>query len=75
MACSIDRYAESRRFTYDGDNKQVKVETLDLNGNPVSTVGEYVYHGDGRRIKKHVPSTAEVTVFVYDAGGFDLICA
>jgi len=45
------------------------VETLDLNGNPVSTVGEYEYDGDGKRVKKHVPSTGEVTVFVYDAGG------
>ncbi|MBX3267903.1 MAG: hypothetical protein KF831_14485 [Acidobacteria bacterium] len=45
------------------------VETLDLNGNPVATVGEYVYDGDGKRVKKHVPSTGEVTVFVYDAGG------
>ena len=45
------------------------METLDLNGNPVSTVGEYEYDGDGKRVKKHVPSTGEVTVFVYDAGG------
>ncbi len=63
------RDPQSRRFTYDGENKQVKVETLDLNGNPVSTVGEYSYDGDGRRIKKHVPSTGEVTVFVYNASG------
>jgi len=47
----------------------VKVETLDANGNPVSTVGEYEYDGDGRRVKKHVPARGEVTVFVYDAGG------
>lgn len=45
------------------------METLDLNGNPVSTVGEYEYDGDGKRVKKRVPSTGEVTVFVYDAGG------
>lgn len=32
-------------------------------------IGKYVYDGDGRRIKKHVPSTGEVTVFVYSAGG------
>ncbi len=63
------RDPQSRRFTYDGENKQVKVETLDLNGNPVSTVGEYEYDGDGKRVKKHVPATGEVTVFVYDAGG------
>ena len=45
------------------------METLDANGNPVATVGEYEYDGDGKRVKKHVPSTGEVTVFVYDAGG------
>ncbi|MBK9164167.1 MAG: RHS repeat-associated core domain-containing protein [Acidobacteria bacterium] len=45
------------------------METLDANGNPVSTVGEYEYDGDGKRVKKHVPSTGELTVFVYDAGG------
>ncbi|MBX3267044.1 MAG: RHS repeat-associated core domain-containing protein [Acidobacteria bacterium] len=45
------------------------MQTLDANGNPVSTVGEYEYDGDGKRVKKHVPSTGEVTVFVYDAGG------
>jgi len=33
------------------------------------TIGDYWYDGDGRRVKKHVPSTGEVTVFVYDAGG------
>lgn len=49
------------------------METLDLNGNPVSTVGEYHYDGDGKRVKTHVPSTGEVTVFVYDAGGKQVI--
>ena len=63
------RDPQSRRFTYDGENKQVKVENLDLNGSPVSTVGNYVYDGDGKRVKKYVPSTGEVSVFVYDAGG------
>ena len=47
----------------------MKVETLDTNGNPVATLGEYEYDGDGKRVKKHVPSTGEVTEFVYDAGG------
>ena len=63
------RDAESRKFTYDAENKQVKVETVDGSGNPVATVGKYFYDGDGRRIKKIVPSTDEVTVFVYDATG------
>jgi hypothetical protein len=59
--------AESRRFTYDGENKQVKVETVDASGNPTSTIGNYFFDGDGKRVKKIVPSTDEVTVFVYDA--------
>jgi RHS repeat-associated protein len=63
------RDAENRRFTYDGENKQVKVEILDANGNPVATIGEYFYDGDGKRVKKFVPSTGETTIFVYDASG------
>jgi RHS repeat-associated protein len=63
------RDAENRRFTYDGENKQVKVEMLDANGNPVATIGEYFYDGDGKRVKKFVPSTGETTIFVYDASG------
>lgn len=62
------RDAESRRFTYDAENKQTKVETLDGSGNPIVTVGEYLYDGDGKRVKKVVPG-GETTVFVYDAGG------
>ncbi|MCZ2391516.1 MAG: RHS repeat-associated core domain-containing protein [Acidobacteria bacterium] len=30
---------------------------------------QYFYDGDGQRVKKVVPDTGEVTVFVYDAGG------
>jgi RHS repeat-associated protein len=63
------RDAENRKFTYDGENKQVKVEMLDANGNPTSTIGEYFYDGDGKRVKKFVPSTGETTIFVYDASG------
>ncbi|MCZ2391319.1 MAG: RHS repeat-associated core domain-containing protein [Acidobacteria bacterium] len=63
------RDAENRRFTYDAENKQVKVETVDGSGNPIATVGEYFYDGDGRRIKKIVPSTGELTIFSYDVGG------
>jgi RHS repeat-associated protein len=63
------RDAENRRFTYDGENKQVKVEMLDANGNPIATISEYFYDGDGKRVKKFVPSTGETTIFVYDASG------
>jgi RHS repeat-associated protein len=61
--------AQNRKFTYDAENKQVKVESLDEYGNPISTIGEYFYDGDGKRVKKVVPSTGETTVFVYDASG------
>lgn len=56
-----------RKFTYDGENKQTKVETVDANGNVTGTIGEYFYDGEGKRIKKIVPSTGEITIFVYDA--------
>lgn len=56
--------AEGRQFTYDAENKQIEVE------NALSQiVGQYFFDGDGKRVKKIVPSTGEVTVFVYDAGG------
>lgn len=53
-----------RTFIYDAENKQVKV--LDAEE---EIIGEYWYDGDGKRIKKIVPSTDEVTVFVYSASG------
>lgn len=64
--------AENRKFTYDSENKQVKVETV--SGTTVTgTVGEYFYDGDGRRIKKRAYDTNDVlteeTIFVYDALG------
>src|SRR5690606_7855235 len=58
----------------DAENKQVKVESVDSGGTVTGTIGEYVYDGDGKRIKKIVPMAIapfndEVTVFVYDAAG------
>ncbi|MEO7659505.1 MAG: RHS repeat-associated core domain-containing protein, partial [Pyrinomonadaceae bacterium] len=50
-----------KTFTYDAENKQTLV-----NG---GSVGQYFYDGDGKRVRKYVPSTGETTVFVYDAGG------
>ena len=35
----------------------------------MGTLGEYFYDGDGKRVKKVVPSTGETTVFIYDASG------
>lgn len=55
--------AEGRTFVYDAENKQTTVS--DANG----VIGQYWYDGDGRRVKKYVPATGELTVFVYDAGG------
>ena len=62
------RDAENRKFTYDAENKQVKVETVDANGNVTGTVGDYFYDGDGKRVKKTVPN-GETTIFAYDASG------
>jgi RHS repeat-associated protein len=63
--------AENRKFTYDSENKQTKVETL--SGSTVTgTVGEYFYDGDGKRIKKKAYQSGvltEETIFVYDAAG------
>lgn len=51
-------------FIYDAENKQIEVR----NSSNVTT-GQYWYDGDGKRVKKHVPATGEVTIFIYDAGG------
>jgi RHS repeat-associated protein len=55
--------ANGQVFTYDAENKQVQVN------NSGGIVGQYFYDGDGKRIKKFVPSTSETTIFVYDASG------
>ena len=51
-----------KTFTYDAENKQ---KTAVVNG----YTNEYFYDGDGKRVKKVVPSSGETTVFVYDATG------
>lgn len=56
--------AESRTFIFDAESKQVEVRNSSS-----QIIGQYWYDGDGRRIKKYVPSTGETTVFVYDASG------
>ncbi len=55
--------ASGRTFVYDAENKQISVS------DPNGTNGQYFYDGDGKRVKKHVPSTGETTIFVYDAAG------
>ena len=52
---------QGRTFNYDGENKQTKVTDASSN-----IVGEYIYDGDGKRVKKVVPN-GETTIFVYDA--------
>ncbi|MEZ5307058.1 MAG: RHS repeat-associated core domain-containing protein [Pyrinomonadaceae bacterium] len=60
---------DGRKFFYDGENKQIRVAQLDSQGNETSTIGEYSFDGDGKRVKKHVPATGETTHFINDAGG------
>ncbi|MFN0139497.1 MAG: hypothetical protein ACKVQW_05355, partial [Pyrinomonadaceae bacterium] len=55
--------ANSQTFIYDAENKQIQAS------NTSGIIGQYWYDGDGRRIKKYVPSTGETTIFVYDAAG------
>ncbi|HMM79032.1 MAG TPA: RHS repeat-associated core domain-containing protein [Pyrinomonadaceae bacterium] len=56
--------AEGRTFTYDGENKQIEVRNSGS-----STIGQYYFDGNGKRVKKVVQSTGETTVFVYDGFG------
>ncbi|QQS33231.1 MAG: RHS repeat-associated core domain-containing protein [Acidobacteriota bacterium] len=56
--------AENRTFIYDAENKQTEVRDSQN-----TVIGQYRYDGDGKRVKKIVPATGEVTVFVYDASG------
>ncbi len=55
---------QGRTFIYDAENKQIEVKDSQQN-----VIGQYRYDGDGKRVKKIVPATGEVTVFVYSAGG------
>jgi RHS repeat-associated protein len=59
---NMTRDADGRRFVYDALNKQTQVK--DSNNQPL---GNYVYDGDGKRIKKL--GNTENTLFVYDAFG------
>lgn len=51
-AGNTTRDAQNKKFTYDGENKQIKVETVNTSGTVTGTVGEYFYDGDGKRVKK-----------------------
>ena len=49
---------KNRQFTFNGDNKQTQVK--DVNN---QIIGQYLYDGSGKRIKK--VTTSETTIFVY----------
>jgi RHS repeat-associated protein len=64
LAGNIKRDADGRTFTYDSEDKQVKVESNN------QLIGEYWYDGDGRRVKKKTyGQITEETIFIYDALG------
>jgi RHS repeat-associated protein len=54
--------AEGRQFFYDGENKQKEVKNAQN-----QVIGQYLYDGDGKRIKKLAAN--DTTIFVYDASG------
>ncbi|MFN0277216.1 MAG: RHS repeat-associated core domain-containing protein [Pyrinomonadaceae bacterium] len=60
---------QGNAFTYDAENKQVKVDNSGQQSIAAGTVGQYFYDGDGKRVKKIVPTSGgnEITIFVYDA--------
>ena len=55
--------AGGQTYVYDAENKMISAS------NSSGTIGQYFYDGDGRRVKKIVPSTGELTIFSYDVGG------
>ncbi|MET0752025.1 MAG: RHS repeat-associated core domain-containing protein [Pyrinomonadaceae bacterium] len=62
---NLTQDATGKRFGYDTDNRQKEFFAVsNSTSNPNAT---YYYDGEGRRVKKI--SGAEITIFVYDAGG------
>ncbi len=59
---NVTQDASGKQFLYDAENHQKQVK--DANN---VTIGEYLYDGEGKRVKKI--SSTEITVFVYNAGG------
>lgn len=57
---------KSYKYEYDAENHQISFDR-DPVGTPNQKDAEYVYDGDGRRVKKVVDG--ETTIFVYDASG------
>lgn len=59
---NVTQDATGKQFLYDAENHQTTVK--DAANNPI---GEYLYDGEGKRVKKI--SSTEITVFVYNGGG------
>ncbi|MGB7069153.1 MAG: RHS repeat-associated core domain-containing protein [Pyrinomonadaceae bacterium] len=59
---NVTQDAEGRHFIYDAENHQTE-----LKDNLNNTIGEYLYDGEGKRVKKI--SASETTIFVYNANG------
>ncbi len=59
---NLTQDATGKQFLYDAENHQTQVK--DAANNPI---GEYLYDGEGKRVKKI--SSTEITVFVYNGGG------
>ncbi|MBK7709517.1 MAG: hypothetical protein IPJ30_28095 [Acidobacteria bacterium] len=56
-AGNTGRDPQNRKFTYDAENKQTKVETVDANGNVTGTIGQYAYDGTDAGSKRSPGST------------------
>ncbi len=54
--------AEGKDFIYDAENHQIEVQN-----DQDTTIGEYLYDGDGKRVKK-IAGT-ETTIFIYNGSG------
>ncbi len=59
---NLTQDATGKQFLYDAENHQKQVK--DANN---VIIGEYLYDGEGKRVKKI--SSTEITVFVYNGGG------
>jgi RHS repeat-associated protein len=59
---NVTQDAEGKQFLYDAENHQKEVKDSQN-----TTIGEYLYDGEGKRVKKI--SASETTIFVYNGGG------
>lgn len=64
-AGNLTRDFSGHTFGYDAENKQVAYD----GGATVGGGANYLYDGDGRRVKKVNGGSLDTTIFVYDAAG------